>query len=166
MTIMTTTDFILRPLRLDDAELYFEVMQDEESQKNMNSVPDTLEEAEQDIKDHLQQVEEKDSEYFTIEIDGKYAGTVALQHQDYDPDSDEGRVHLWIHPGHRKKGLATRALNEVLRYGFENKFKRIFAQCNATNKGVIKINKKLGFQKVKTFINEHGVEKILWVKEN
>jgi|TARA_Y100000310_G_C20330891_1_gene645206 RimJ/RimL family protein N-acetyltransferase len=165
MTIIKTKDFILRPLKLSDAKPYFEVMQDEETKKNMVSVPNNLAEAKQEIKDYLKQVKEKDSEYFTIEVAGKYAGNVVLQHQNWDPNSDEGRVHLWIHPDYRGKGLATKSLNEVIKYGLKKKFQRIFAQCKAINKGVIAINKKLGFKKVKTHVNEYGVKKILWVKE-
>ena len=163
--IIKTKDFILRPLKLSDSEAYFETMQDKETKKNMETVPETLEETKQEIRDILKQVKEKDSKYFTIEIKGKYAGNVILQHQNWDPKSDEGRVHLWIHPDYRKKGLATNALKEVIEYGFKKKFKKIFAQCKAINKGVIKINKKLEFKKVKTFVNEQGVKKILWVKE-
>ncbi len=140
-------------------------MQDEETKKNMQSVPNTLTEAKQEIKDYLKQVKEKDSEYFSIEVDGKYAGNVVLQHQNLDKSSNDGRVHLWIHPDYRGRGLAIKALNEVINYGFKKKFKRIFAQCKAINRGVIKINKRLGFKKVKTFVNDYGVKKILWVKE-
>ena len=165
MTTIKTKNFVLRPLKISDAKLYFEVMQDEETKKNMESVPDNLAEAKQEIKNYLKQVKEKGSEYFSIEVNGKYAGNVALQPQNWDFKTDEGRVHLWIHPDYRRKGLATKALNEVLKYGFKKKFKRIFAQCKAINKGVIAINKKLGFKRVKTFVNEQGVKKILWVKE-
>jgi len=165
MTIIQTQDLTLRPLKLSDYIPYFEVMQDEETKKNLNSVPKTLEEAKQEIKDFLKQVKEKDSEYLTIEVGGKYAGNVVLQHQNFDPKSDEGRIHLWIHPNFRGQGLATKALDEVIKHGFKKKFKKIFAQCKSINYGVIKINEKLGFSIVKTFINDQGVEKILWVKE-
>ncbi len=166
MIIIKTKDFILRPLRLSDAKPYFEVMQNEETKRNMESVPNSLAEAKQEIRDYLKQVKDKDSEYFTIEVKEKYAGNIVLQHQNWDPNSDEGRVHLWIHPDFRGKGLATKVLNELLQYGLKKKFKRIFAQCKAINKGVISINNKLGFKKVKSYVNENGVKKILWVKEN
>jgi len=62
-------------------------------------------------------------------------------------------------------GLATKSLGEVIKYGLKKKFKKIFAQCKAINKSVIKVNKKLGFKIVKTHVNGDGVKKILWVKE-
>jgi [ribosomal protein S5]-alanine N-acetyltransferase len=166
MVIIKTKDFILRPLKLSDAKPYFEVMQDKETQRNFTSFPKTLAEAKQEIKDFLKQVKEKGSEYFTIEINGKYAGNVVLQPQNWDVKTNEGRVHLWIHPNYRGKGLATKALGELVNYGLKKKYKKIFAQCKAINKGVIKINKKLGFKKVKTYVNEYDVKKILWVIEN
>lgn len=165
MTIIRAKEFVLRPLKLSDAKPYFEVMQDKETKDNLESVPNTLNDVKQEIRDYLKQDKEKDSEHFSIEINGKYAGNVILQHQNWDPDSDEGRIHLWIHPRYRGKGLATKVLEEVIRYGFRKKFKRIFAQCKAINKGIIKVNKRLGFREVKTFVNEHNVKKILWVKE-
>ena len=54
-------------------------------------------------------------------------------------------------------------MQTVIEYALKEKFKRIFAQCKSTNKNVIKINKKLGFKKVKEHVNEYGVKKILWV---
>ncbi|MBW3002021.1 GNAT family N-acetyltransferase [Candidatus Woesearchaeota archaeon] len=164
MTIIRTKEFILRPINLLDAEPYFEVMQDEETKKNLTSVPKNLSEAKQEIKGLIKQIKEKDSEIFTVEINGKYAGNVLLQHQNWNPASDEGRVHIWIHPDYRGKGLATKVLAVVVKYGLKNKFKRIFAQCKAHNKGVITVLKNLDFKKVKTHSVENS-KKILWVKE-
>jgi [ribosomal protein S5]-alanine N-acetyltransferase len=163
--IIKTKDFILRPLRISDAKPYFETMQDEETKRNMETVPENLEETKEEIKRFLKQVKEKDSEYFTIEIKGKYAGNVVLQHQNWDPESREGRMHIWIHPDYRGKGIATKALSEVMNYGFKEKFDKIFVQCKAINKGIVHVNEKLGFKKIKTFVNEFRVKKILWVKE-
>lgn len=170
MTIIKTKDFILRPLKLSDAKPYFEVMQDEETQRNFTTFPKTFAEAKEEIRQDLKEMKEKGSEYFTIEINGEYAGNVVLQHQNFDPQSGEGRVHLWIHPKFRGRGLATKALGELVNYGLKTKYKRIFAQCKAINKGVIKINKKLDFKKVKTHIVKdkycpQGIKKILFVKE-
>jgi len=164
MTIIKTEEFILRPIKLSDAKHYFEVMQDKETKKNLTSVPKDLAEAKQEIKDYIKQMKDKDSEIFTVEIKGKYAGTVLLQHQNWDPASDEGRVHVWIHPDYRGKGLAERALKEVMNHGFKNKFKRTFAQCKASNKDMINVLKKLGFKKIKTH-SVNDAKKILWVKE-
>ena len=162
MTIIKTKGFVLRPLKPSDLKGYFEVMQDEDTRKNLSSFPGTLAEAKKDIKEMLKQVKEKDSEIFSIEVRGKYAGNIILKHQNWDPNSNEGRVHTWIHPNFRRKGLATAALSEVVRYGLKQKFERIYAQCKAHNRGVIKMLPKLGFKKVKTH-KVAGIPKILWV---
>ena len=56
MTILKTKDFILRPLKLSDAKPYFEVMQDKETKRNLESVATSLAEAKQEIKDDLKQI--------------------------------------------------------------------------------------------------------------
>lgn len=162
--IIKTKDFVLRPLKISDAKGYFEVNQDAETQRNLTSYPKNLEEAKKDIENDLKEDKEKGSEHFTILVNGVYAGNVILQYQDFDKKSRDGRVHLLIHPKFRGKGLGTRALEEAINYGFRKKFDRIYAQCKAINKGIIKINEKLGFKKVKTYVNESGIKKILWVK--
>ena len=163
-TTLKCKNFILRPIKISDAKPYYQTMCDKDTRANMESFPSSIEEAKKEIKEYLKQIKNKDSEYFTIEIKGKYAGNVVLQHQNWDPKSNEGRVHLWIHPSFRGKGLATDALEKVINYAFQKKYNKIFAQCKSINKGVIKINKKLGFKIVKKYTNENGVKKILFVK--
>ncbi len=164
MKIIKIKDFILRPLKIGDAEAYFEVMKDLETKKNLTDYPKSLKETKKEIIKMLQEVRNKGSEIFTIEIKKEYAGNVFLQYQNWDQSLREGRVHLLIHPNFRGIGLGTKALNEVINYGFRKKFDKIYAQCKATNKGIIKIIKKLGFKKIKSYVNEEGVRKILWAK--
>ena len=164
MTIIRTKQFILRPLQLSDTKGYFEVMQDQETKMNLNSVPADIKEARLEIKKYILQAKEKGSENFTIEIRKKYAGNVLLQPQNWDAKTTDGRVHLWIHPYFRGKGIATKALEATISHGFEKRYDRIFAQHKAINKGLLKIMEKLGFRKVKVHMID-GAKKILWVKE-
>ncbi|MDD5699766.1 MAG: GNAT family N-acetyltransferase [Candidatus Nanoarchaeia archaeon] len=163
MTIIRGDGFILRPLKISDAKGYWETMQDKETIKGLMSVPHSLSEAKKEIKEDIKEMKEKGSEYFTIEVNRKYAGNVILQYQNWDKTSEDGRIHMWLHPDFRGRGLATKAIKKLIGYGFKKGFKRIYAQCKASNKAVISINKKLGFKKVKTHMVE-GVKKILWVK--
>lgn len=172
MTIIKTKDFILRPIRMSDAEEYWEVMQDKDTITNFTTVPNSLIEAQKEIKDMIKDAKEKDSHTFTIVSGGTYAGNVVLQHQNYDKTINEGRIHVWIHPLFRGKGLATKALISIIHYGFKKKkFKKIYAQCKTINKGMIKIMQKLRFKKVQTLItkpdqwHKGGIQKILWVLE-
>lgn len=164
MAVIKGRGFILRHIKMSDANGYWETMQDKETIKALMSVPHSFNEAKKEIKDDIKEIREKGSEYFTIVVNGKYAGNVILQYQNWDKTSEDGRVHMWLHPDFRGKGLATKAMKRIIAYGFKKGFKRIYGQCKASNKAVIKINKKLGFRKVKIHMVE-GVKKILWVKE-
>ncbi|MEA3430439.1 MAG: GNAT family N-acetyltransferase [Nanoarchaeota archaeon] len=163
MTVIITDEFTLRPLAVVDLEGFFETMQDSDTKKALNDVPADIEEAENEIQKMLKKVSDGFSEIFTIEVGGKYAGNVTLEYQGYKP-CDEGRLHIFIHPDFRGKGLATKTLKKVIEYGFnERKFVRIFAQCKASNIAIMKLNQKLGLKVVKEHINENGVKKVLWV---
>jgi RimJ/RimL family protein N-acetyltransferase len=154
--------FILRPIKLSDSKAYWEVMHDKESIKNFMSVPRSFEEAKKEVKEHIKKSKTKVTEVFTIEVDKKYAGNVKLDCQNYDLTSGEGRVHLWLHPDYRGKGLATKALKLLIEYGFnKRKFHVIYAQCKKSNKAVSKINEKLGFKLVEERMVE-GVKKLWW----
>ena len=165
MAVIETKEFKLRPVNKSDLKGYWETMQDPATRAALSTPPKTEDEAKEKLEGILAEVEKGFSETFTIEVDGKYAGNVFLQYQDFDMTGNEGRVHLWIHPDFRGKGLATKALDRVMQYGFEKKYERIYAQCKASNADVIKVNEKLGFHKVKDVVTDTGVKKILWVKE-
>jgi [ribosomal protein S5]-alanine N-acetyltransferase len=162
MTIIKTKDFILRPIELKDTQGYWEVMQDEETKKGFRSVPNSFEEAKKEVEDLIKNTKTKISETFTIDIDGEYAGNVKLDCQDYDINTDAGRIHLWLHPKFRGKGIATNALRELIKYGFTKRgFKVIYAQCKKSNIGVCKINQKLGFRLIEER-NIEGTIKLWW----
>jgi RimJ/RimL family protein N-acetyltransferase len=162
MTIIKTKEFTLRPINLSDLEGYWETMQDKETAKGFTSVPRSKEEAREEIKDYLRKMSEGLTEVFTIEVDGNYAGNVRLDRQDWNPKSNEGRVHLWIHPTFRGKGIATNAMKKLIDYAFKiKKDVVLYAQCKATNAAVIRINQQLGFKRKETRLVD-GVEKIWW----
>jgi len=154
--------FILRPITLKDSQGYWEVMQDSETIKRFGSVPNSFEEAEEEIKEYLDKIKKEITEVFTIEVEGEYAGNVKLDKQGWKKESDEGRIHLWLHPDFRGKGLATKALKLLVDYGLKKKkFKTIYAQCKKSNKAVCRVNEKIGFKKVEDRIVD-GVEKVWW----
>ena len=163
MTVIKSNGFVLRPVKLSDAEPFFETMQDKLTKKNLASVPKTLSEAKSEIRSMIKEMKEKGSEVFTIEVNGKYAGNVILQYQNWDQASKDGRIHMWLHPKFRGTGLSKKSLNTLIKYGFK-KFTRIYAQCKAINKRMIELLEELNIKKVKTH-NLEGVKRILWVKE-
>ena len=71
-----------------------------------------------------------------------------------------------VHPDFRGEGIATKAIKAITEYGFKKKkFDRIFAQCKFINKGVAKVNRRVGFKLEKIHIVE-GIKKMWWVLEN
>ena len=162
MVIIKKSDFILRPLHISDLKAYYETMQDEETKKGFRSTPSSLEEARIEVKEYIKKSKTRATEVFTIEIDGKYAGNVRIDYQDYDLKSDKGRVHLWIHPKFRGKGLATKALKALIEYAFhERNFNTLYGQSKVSNKAVTKVFKKIGF-KLEKIHTVDGVKKHWW----
>jgi RimJ/RimL family protein N-acetyltransferase len=162
MVILKEEEFILRPIKLKDSKGYWKIMQDEETAKGFMSVLSSFEEAKDEVKEFIKKSKEGITQVFTIIVNGKYAGNVKLDYQNWNKNSDEGRVHLWLHPNFRGKGLATKALKTLVEYGFNNKkFRIIYAQCKKSNKAVCRVNEKIGFNRVEERIVD-GVKKIWW----
>lgn len=154
--------FILRRIKLRDSKGYWEIMQDKEAIKGFRNVPHSFEEAKKEVKDHIKKSKQGITEVLSIFVEGKYAGNVKLDYQNWDKTSDKGRVHLWLHPDYRGKGLATKALRRVIDYGFDKKkMKVIYAQCKKSNKAVCKVNEKVGFKRVEDRM-VNGIKKVWW----
>jgi len=162
MVIIESDGFILRPLSLVDVQGYWECMQDEETKKGFRSVPENIEEAKKEVEDYIKKSSDGLTEVFTIEVDGKFAGNVRLDRQNWDKDTDEGRFHMWLHQDFRGKGLATKAARELIKYGFEQKGLRIiYAQCKKANNAICRVNEKVGFKRVEDRLVD-GVQKVWW----
>ncbi len=166
MTIIKTTEFILRPISQKDVQGYWECMQDEETKKGFMSTPKDFDEAKNEVQELIEKSNEGITEVFTIEVEGKYAGNVKLDWQNWNTNSGEGRVHLWLHPKFRGQNVATKALKKLIEYGFKDKkMNIIYAQCKKANSAVCRVNEKAGFRKVEERIVD-GVEKIWWEIKN
>ncbi len=162
MAIIKKSDFILRPIKLSDSKAYSETMQDEETKKGFMMTPASFKEAKIEVQEMIDKSKTKITEVFTIEIDGKYAGNVKLDYQDWNPSSDKGRVHLWIHPDFRGKGLATKALSALVEYAFnERKFKTLYGQSKVSNAAIAKVFRSVGFTLEKIHTVE-GIKKHWW----
>lgn len=162
MAIIEHKDIILRPISLSDVQGYWECMQDEDTKNGFNTVPNSIEEAKEEVEEHIQKSADGITEVFTILVDDKYAGNVKLDRQNWDKTSNEGRFHMWLHKDFRGNGLATKAAKALIKYGFEDKgYKVIYAQCKKSNKAICKVNEKIGFVYVEERLIR-GVEKIWW----
>lgn len=172
MTILKTKDFILRPLKIEDAEVYFEITQDKLAQRGFIHPPKDLKEAKEDIKKYIDQGKKGIGEPFAIEVNGEYAGSVILQFQNFNPKDYRGRMHIWLHPKFRGQGIMTRACNLVVKYAFKKyKWVKIIAQTRSYNKSAQGVLKRTGFKlegilKKDTIKDGKYVDNTLWARMN
>jgi ribosomal-protein-alanine N-acetyltransferase len=75
---------------------------------------------------------------------GEHCGGAGLN---LDPDHDRAELGYWIGVPYWGRGIASEAVREVVRYGFETLgLHRIFANCYVGNDASIRILQKLGMK--------------------
>jgi ribosomal-protein-alanine N-acetyltransferase len=148
MTVIKTKDFILRPIRMSDAQLYLESQLDKEAKKGFMSTPKTLSEAKKEIRERLLATKKGKAETFAIEVDGIYAGFVNI----HDLTKKERYKHTAVigyctHPKYRGRGITTKAVKLVTDYAFKKyKLKRISGWCRTFNKASSRVLEKAGYK--------------------
>jgi len=139
--------FILRPIKISDAEAYFKTMQDKETQKGFMSVPKTLKDAKKEVKERIHKAHKKTAVTFVIEINGEYAGHVGIGYENWNLREYRGRIGYCMHPKFRGKGITTEAVKLITEYGFKKlKLKRIVGQCRTFNKASARVLEKAGYK--------------------
>ncbi len=136
----------LRKLSESDTEQYF-AAHDEEAERNFHSVPHNLEEAKKEIKAFLKAYEvpikERKKEGFALEVDGKFAGWVAIHHIEYGIEATMGCL---VAPSFRGKGVGTEAMKKALAYAFKTyQLQKVLGRVLIHNKASQKMLKKAGF---------------------
>lgn len=82
---------------------------------------------------------------FAIEIEGRASGGIGL-HPMEDIHRKNAELGYWLAEPHWGKGIMTRAIGQVVRYGFEHfDIDRIFARPFGTNLGSQRVLEKAGF---------------------
>lgn len=145
MTIIKTKNFILRPVKLSDAKIFFEAEQDEDARKNFMRTPETIKKVEEGIKDEILQYKSNKpkSEKFTIEINGKCVGWIAINQLNTPFFEHKAKIDFCIHPDFRGKGIVSEAVKEITKYAFEKyNLKRIEGWCRTFNKASQKVFEK------------------------
>jgi ribosomal-protein-alanine N-acetyltransferase len=166
MTILTPKSkrFVLRPITIKDAKVYYECQSDAEAKRNFMSVPKNLIEAKNEISKNLN----KNSLNFAIEVNGEVAGFVHLELNDKPNYKHSAIIGYGIHPKFRGKGLATEAAKLVTEYGFKKlKLKRITGMCRTFNKASARVLEKAGYRlegilKKNKFKNGKYLDDMLW----
>ena len=90
-----------------------------------------------------------DQDLFVIEIAGNIAG-----YMDVVPELTIRRVILecWVHPEHRRRGLATKLLSYAMRHAKELQVKAAHVNIPEDNVGAKSVVSKLGFKCVRRFL--------------
>lgn len=82
---------------------------------------------------------------FAIEVEGEAAGGIGL-HPQNDIQRKNAEIGYWLAEPYWGKGIMTRAIAEMVDYGFANlDIERIFARPFGTNKGSQRVLEKAGF---------------------
>lgn len=154
----------LRPMTIKDAKDYLECHSDKEAKKNFSSFPTTVAEAKKELKDS------KKKKQWAIMVDGEFAGFVKIRLNDNPKYKHHGIIGYGIKKDFRGRGIATKAVKEVTKIGFNRlKLKRISGMCRAHNKASHRVLEKAGYKKEgilrkNKFLNGKYVDDVLYAK--
>jgi ribosomal-protein-alanine N-acetyltransferase len=145
-TELRTERLLLRPWRFSDLEDAFANASDPEWARYLWRVPQpyTHRDAEEFIARAVADGWNGQA-LFAVEFEGHAVGGVRLGI--VDSAGMTGSIGYNVSPLHWGKGIATEAVDAVLRYGFETlKLQRIFATADARNLASIRIMQKVGMR--------------------
>ena len=167
--IIKSKNFILRPARISDAKNFYEYQQDKETIKNFMSVPKSLNEAKNEIKESLKKHKNKIGVQFVIDINNEAVGDISVWAKD-KYNLTKAKISYWIASKCRGKGIMTKIVKIVTDYAFKKyKFVRIFGNVRTFNKGSARVLEKAGFKlegilKKDAFKNGKYYDNMVWAK--
>jgi len=141
--------FVLRPIKMSDAERYLECYQGKNMKQCMLKFPETLTEAKEELKKKVSDFRKKRpfGQTFAIEVKGIFAGYIEIHHLNIEHHEHKGEIGYAIHPDFRGQGLATKAVKVLTKYAFEkHSLKRIDAWGRANNKASARVLEKVGYK--------------------
>ena len=149
MKILKGNGFILRHIRMSDTKGVFECYQGKNIKQALLKIPKNINEAKKEVKVRIDDLKKKKpfGETFVIEVNGKFAGYISLNHLNIEHHEHKGEIGYAIHPDFRGKGLATKAIKLLTSYGFKKyKLKRISAMGRVKNKASSRALEKAGYK--------------------
>ena len=172
MVIIKTKDFTLRPIKISDVKIYFEMMQDPLTKKGFMSVPNTLAETKKEIKGYISGMNAKKStdEMFAIEVNGEFAGYVHVNKLNQEHFEHRANIGYCLHPKFRGKGLTVKAVKLLSNYVFKKyKLKRLDGWCRTFNKASAKVLERSGFKlegilRKNKYKNGKYLDDMIWAK--
>lgn len=142
--LIKTKDFILRSPKKSDLLEFHKNRNDPVIAKNMyhGKYPLSLKEAKKEFNYLFNK--DKKSEYFIIDLNGKLIGSIYLMDIN---KNHKARIGYWIGREFRGKGIGTKSLKIVSKYGFKTyNLKRITANVVTFNKASARALEKAGFK--------------------
>lgn len=154
--IFESDKFNLRPINIDDSQLYFESMLTDEAKKGFMSVPNNLEEAKEEIKEKIDgmNLDKPTHESYAIEINGSYAGYVEFNDLHETHFEHRGNLGYCIHPKYYGQGITTQAVIILTDYVF-NKYDyivRLVGWCRDFNVASARVMEKAGYKHEGTLV--------------
>jgi RimJ/RimL family protein N-acetyltransferase len=141
--------FVLRSLKLSDAQKYFECETDPVSVKGSMGIPESVKEMEDMIKKEIAGLKKKNpvEETFVIDVEGEFAGYVVIHDLNRKNAEHRALISYCMHPEFRRKGLMVNAVKLVVKYVFKKyKLKRLTGRCRTFNKVSARVLEKSGFK--------------------
>ncbi|WP_312458386.1 GNAT family protein [Proteiniclasticum sp.] len=162
---LRTERLILKKLDRRDAEVLYAYRSREEVRKFQSFHPRSLQHVEEFFED-LAEVPDMEDTWFQIGIhlkeEKKLIGDLGLH---FLPDGCQVEIGYTLDPCYQKKGYATEAIKEILKYLFEKLQKhRVTASVDPLNENSIRLLERLGFRREAHFIKGLFYEGV-WVDD-
>ena len=144
---IVTRQFTLRPLRKSDAPAILKNINDRIIFRNLLTVayPYTPKNVLRDLN-HVHNLARRKNTTdipFAIEIDGECAGIISI----CNIEEHRGEVSYWIGRQYRDKGIMTKAVNEITKFGFSQlNLNRVCAHVFPFNKASMRVLEKAGYK--------------------
>jgi len=146
MIVLKTKDFILRRPKISDLKSFHKNKNDPVIAKNMFRpiYPLSIKQAKKDLLELIKDNKKKENDVFMIDINGNAIGMIELF--EIIPNH-KAKIGYWVGNNYRGKGIGTKALKLMTRYGFKKyNLKKITANVFIYNKASAKALEKAGFK--------------------
>ena len=130
---LLTSNLILRPFNLNDAEMLFKSLQDDEIYNNIDiPYPYTLIHAKDWINSHSSLINKGEYKFaITVNNDNNLIGAIGIT---VCKNNNHGKLGYWITKKCWGQGYATEAVAKMIEFGFNNlKLNKIYADYISSN---------------------------------
>lgn len=146
--VLDIGDYILRGIRMDDAEAYYEYISDPEVTRLTSIVITSFGNTKSYIPKWIERFKKKESILWAIatKSDDRVIGVCNL----FNWDVESSRAEIGYHLARKywNKGIMTATIKAITRYAFETlNFNRIEAMVMVGNSASAKVLEKVGFKK-------------------